>query len=864
MIGNNRNFTKSMKPHIYLKVLLFIIAISLCTATCRAMPIVKDNIPAATIVIAANSSESIQESAKTLQHYIAKSTGATLPITNAPGAAISIRLQDAAALPGSPKLDQDGFILQGLDAKTFVIAGGSEQGIEFGVYDFLERYLGVRWLMPGEMGEDVPAHATLDIPAQKVLEEPVYLSRRLGPGSVLGRGADNPNGEWAVHNRAVWRVMANHNLLNIFPPKDYAKTHPEFYAFLGGKRAIPQQGNVRWQPNFSAPDIVDEGAGQVEKYFQEHPDATSYSLAMNDAGGFDQSPESLARRNGKKNSQKYEDVSDDYFLWANAVAQKVLLKYPGKWFGTLAYRELTDPPKAEIGVNDHIIPFMTQERLRWIDPELRKIDQENTEKWAAVAKNLGWYDYVYGSWYFVPREWPHTMQEYLSWGAAHHVRFYISELYPNWGEGPKGWILAKLLWNPNQDVDALLDDWYTHAAGEAAAPKLREYFAIWEKFWTQDILQSKWWSGAGPYLNFNNEIYLADIPKSYIERSTALLNEAYELADTPERKMRVDKLRDVWLRFYKPNIVVYQGEHEKREPVQTEAQALAMMDEAIAVTEASQTRQDFLRALPSYRSDPFYNFMAARPSDIDKHFGGDWKGDSLLWDLLPWVKKSAAVKARIEKLASDVNPAMQQNIHLLLSAASGVGKQLLANPSFEEGTAHWDLQQILFNYPASYKFNDANNPQKSTLESAVQVQSENVHSGKSSLLVAAGHDGIKTLQFLHISQDVPYQTGNYYLEAQFYQPKNSPMSYVIGQVQFLDANGKEIKNVPGISDENKANLTPGEWTTFRAPIVVPETKVPAAKLRVTIIVRTLTVVPRGDFSANQKTYVDDVNLYRIQ
>ena len=850
----------------FVKVLLlttFLICAVLAPA--QAMVIVTDNQPNAAIVIAADSSEAIQESAKTLQHYIAKSTGATLPISNVPGAAISIRLQEAAALAGSPKLDQDGFILRGLDAKTFVIAGGSEQGIEFGVYDFLERYLGVRWLMPGEMGEDVPQHATLDIPAQEMREEPVYLSRRLGPGAILGRGADNPNGEWAVRNRAVWRVVANHNLLNIFPPQDYAKTHPEFYAFTGGKRVIPPQGDVRWQPNFSAPDIVNEGARQVEKYFQEHPDATSYSLAMNDASGFDQSPASLARRNGKKNSQNFEDVSDDYFLWANDVAEKVLLQYPGKWFGTLAYRELTDPPKAEIGVNDHIIPFMTQERLRWIDPKLRQIDQENTENWVAVAQNLGWYDYVYGSWYLVPRNWPHTMQEYLSWGAAHHVRFYISELYPNWGEGPKPWILAKLLWNPNQDVDALLDDWYTHTAGKAAAPKLRAYYAIWEKFWTQDILQSQWWSGAGPYMPFVNQSYLADIPKSYIEQSTALLNEAYELADTPQRKMRVGKLRDVWLRFYQPNIVVYQGEHKKSEPVQTEAQALAMIDEAAAVKKASQTRQEFLRALPSYDCDPFYNFMAKRPSDINKYLGGDWKGDSLLWDLLPWIKKSAAVKARMEKLASEASPSMQQNIHLLLSAANGLGEQLLANPSFEEGTAHWDLRQITVNFPAAYyKLDDANTPHKSMLESAVQVQSQNVHSGKSSLEVAAAHDGVKTLQFQYISQDIPYQAGNYYFEAQFYQPKNSPMSYVMDQVQLLDADGKEIKNVPGMIAANKVNLTPGEWTTFRAPIVVPETKTPASKLRITIIVRTLTVVPLGNFNANQKTFMDDVNLYRIQ
>jgi alpha-glucuronidase len=43
-------------------------------------------------------------------------------------------------------------------------------------------------------------------------------------------------------------------------------------------------------------------------------------------------------------------------------------------------------------------------------------------------------------------------------------------LIPFWGEGPKPWIYNKLQWNPNQNVDALLDDWYRAAVGEQDAP----------------------------------------------------------------------------------------------------------------------------------------------------------------------------------------------------------------------------------------------------------------------------------------------------------------------------------------------------------------------------------------------------------
>jgi hypothetical protein len=47
------------------------------------------------------------------------------------------------------------------------------------------------------------------------------------------------------------------------------------------------------------------------------------------------------------------------------------------------------------------------------------------------------------------------------------------------------------------------------------------------------------------------------------------------------------------------------------------------------------------------------------------------------------------------------------------------------------------------------------------------------------------------------------------------------------------------------------------------PIIVPEIKTPGAKLKITLVVRALTVVPLGDWRANQKTFVDDVNLYRL-
>jgi len=97
--------------------------------------------------------------------------------------------------------------------------------------------------------------------------------------------------------------------------------------------------------------------------------------------------------------------------------------------------------------------------MRWANETLLQAGHDRTLAWNKVAPVLGWYDYAYGLCYMVPREWFHVMQKYLSWGAAHNVKYYYAELYPNWGEGPRAWVLSKLLWNPGQNVDPLLHGW---------------------------------------------------------------------------------------------------------------------------------------------------------------------------------------------------------------------------------------------------------------------------------------------------------------------------------------------------------------------------------------------------------------------
>lgn len=659
-----------------------------------SMKLVREGKPLADIVVARDAGPLVKKAAETLRTYLKKSTGADFSINDAPQGEASIHVgmtpEVAKSTVGHGGLDHDGFILQGFDGKGFVILGGSDYGTEYGVYDFLERYLGIKWLMPTEVGEDVPKHSNLEVSTARVVSNPVFLLRYFSP---LNPEVQSPNDpyprytDWARRNRINrpdGRLSYHHQLLQLLPPSKYGKTHPEFYPYIdpqnipedfvnkeaqfrdtfGGKHYIPSSdSDYRWNPNFSAPGIVDAAAEEIITYFREHPEATSYSLAMNDSNNFDQSSGSLSRRSGKKNYLSREDISDDYFLWANAVVEKVLAVYPDKWFGVLAYNELADPP-TKVPVHPRIIPFLTYERLYWIDPELKAHNQGIQARWENATETLGWYDYIYGLMYMLPRIHPHQTQEALQWGVNHKVRYYTAELFPNWGEGPKAWIQARLLWDPNVDVDALMKDWCESAVGRKAAPMLLSYYEIWEKYWTKDIVGTDFWNKSfgrdkktRQYLSFNDFRYLKEISVETIQKCDGLMEGMLAAAETPEQKVRAEKLHAMW-QFYKWSYYAYPGlVLGDTLDFQKPGDVLSGLEKASFLITATGKRKAIL---DSFENDPLFHDVWMRVNNVSKRGGaisggaGDVRwGFDLISKAKPLAQTNEAVRQKLTALTND-------------------------------------------------------------------------------------------------------------------------------------------------------------------------------------------------------------------
>jgi len=539
------------------KVLCFLIfVVSICFS--KEMTIFKNGQLNCVIVLPDNSTKGEEYAGKVLSEYILKTTDKEISIIKECFSTdlikINIGKTEYTKKNIKEELDEEGFIIDFPDDKNIIIYGGDDSGTLFGVYEFCERFLGVRWLFPGELGEHTPKHNKLVIPSEKIKEEPYFKSRRLsGRGfstTTIWEKETGPNHIWTNRLRGIGRVEFHHNLLNLFPPEKYKDTKPEIFPIINGERYFPIKDEKDptwylhgWQPCFSNPETVNEAIKNISEYFSKYPSRKTYSLGVNDSGGFCECENCLKYVEGKKTKSGAPNYSELYYSWCN----KIVEKFPDKYFGLLAYSNVIEPPE-KIKLLPNIVPFITQERLKWADEEFKEYDKNFTKRWEKVASCLGWYDYIYGkprTHYIIPRLWPHLMAEYYRFGYENNVRHLYAEAYPSddWREGPKLYITLKLQWNPYLDVDQMLNEWCEIAVGKKAGKYLKEYFTFWENYWTKRIPKTEWFQKrlyGGVYLDFNSADYLLELNENDFEYCEGLMKKVVENAEGEKEKKRAE------------------------------------------------------------------------------------------------------------------------------------------------------------------------------------------------------------------------------------------------------------------------------------------------------------------------------------
>jgi hypothetical protein len=451
-----------------------------------------------------------------------------------PGVYIGATAPGRALLAQHPAGDADSFAIA-VDAanRTVVLAGVTPRATGFAVDWFLERVGGVNWYFPGGLGEVIPARADWSVPPGVTVEAPAYLSRDLAGLS----GAEDQ--AWARRNLLRERFAFIHNVANIFPPALYDE-HPEFFPLRAGVRARPTDADARvWQPDFSNPAVAAYAAAQARQFFDEHPNAPSFSLGLNDGVDFDEGPGTQALTMPRRWFRGRPDFSDLVFTFMNRAADDLAPAYPDKYLGCVAYYWCENAPT--FPVRPQVLPFLTNDRSFYDQPEWAAGDLALIHRWAqAGPKIIGIYDYYYGAPFAVPRIFTKAEIKSLRGAYAAGARAFMAELFPVWSyDALKAWLAARLLWNPDQDTAALEAQFYRDLYGPAAGD-VREFFEQAEAAWREQSGPPRWIKG------FNDPYQSLIFSSARTQAMSAALTRAAGRELTPTMRERLANLQSAW------------------------------------------------------------------------------------------------------------------------------------------------------------------------------------------------------------------------------------------------------------------------------------------------------------------------------
>lgn len=794
----------------------------------NSLSIVNNGQEKAVIIVAGNADAQTTKAANLLAEYVKKSTGAQFAIISeeqfdtASGLipifmGESALLQDSSLSDSLQELKQDGFIIRTYEDRIAIV-GTTLWGTLFAANEFLERYVGVRWLMPGEIGEDVPEYSELNIPLGELVKEPVFKDRMISP-IIPGQTTRFPiQTEWAERNNTRYSIFFHHQLHTYFPASKYGTTHPEFYPKRNGVPYIPPAGvTTGWQPCFSVPGTVDAAVQGVIEFLTRNPNAPSVSLGVNDSGGFCAEDFQVP---GKT-------LSDVYFDWVNQVVEKVLQTHPDTWFGLLAYGPLEEPPT--FALHERVVPFVTKDRMAWSDENTEAAGKSRAEQWAQVASNMGWYDYTYGSPYALPRVYPHLMAEYFQISAQNNVSSHYTELYPNWSEGPKAWVMAKLLWDPNQDVDQLLDEWYTRAVGESAAPDLKAYYDHWEHFWMERVQATDWFKAGQDmtYFDFKNGGYLNAVTDQEIAQSRQLLESVVSKAETAEQKARAGMLLQGFAQY---EAAAY-SYAKVEEPPSTDAEAINLLDRISGtIDDKLRWSEERNRLIESFQSDPVLTLP------FSPVVWSGWSSQDF-WGLAGYLEQNepqgGPIRDYITEMAQeDASPNVRRFMNLLLQVSSGQAVNLAENASFEDG-ANGDAPPW---YLWISSFGDIKREEGSSLTGNASIRFSDFERGGP-------------------AQIIPVNPGLVAFKAHYFTPPGGS-GVVQLSINLMDAQKRSLTNLT--SELKNAADTAGEWTSIELLENVPSTY-QGTEIKYIQAIVIVNLVPK-----DIPLYVDDVTVYQTK
>lgn len=573
--------------------------------------IVAEGKPYATLVLAATPTRSAQVAAAELKHYVRKRTGIELPVVTDEArpfegskvligeskltTALGLRNKDLAPQEYLLRSYGDILVLMGRDELEYGLTDYDGNGLwsgYTGYYDwslkpdwttklgsvyavdtFLERFCGVRWYMPGPLGEVCPESDSLAVKDVDLRLKPWSEYRRFEPDVLrdyfhfIGSGKEEGYASfpvkygwreihlWALRMKALGceAYGANHSLIGEW----FAKRFPN------RKELFAQGYDQSVQLCLSNPATLKQVTQDAQEYFEGKSNygrghGRYYPVMPHDYGGRWCKCD-LCRRLLKPETGGFWNGSASDYVWGfvNEVARRVKKRDGSRWISNCAYAAYTLPPQ-NVKLEDNVAVTICRVLVDCFKDEgYRAFQRKLIPEWAKRAKR--WYLWEYydhiqmnGRESMFPGVFPHAAQEDMKLLKANGCRGMFIEMnsvescIPNFAQDYLNlYVALKLLQDTDLDVDELLREHCQLFYGPAGEPMNRFFLKMEERFTNPDN-----WKLEGEQMSSDWERVC---PKPVLNEFRTLMQEATSLAHEEPYLTRVRLMREAVLGMMEKN-----------------------------------------------------------------------------------------------------------------------------------------------------------------------------------------------------------------------------------------------------------------------------------------------------------------------
>ena len=420
--------------------------------------------------------------------------------------------------------------------RNIAIAGGRPRGTLYGVYTFLEDYLGVRFLTLDHTHVPSVGQWRLVGPVDRFYHPPLafrwsyYVETELDEAFAARVRCNTVPTSDKLGGRTDIGLI-NHSFLAHCPAGEYGQEHPEYFALVNGERKLSAEAQLC----LSNPDVLKVVTNSVLQHLESNPRAGNISVSPNDNWDYCRCKTCVA-----VNHQ--EDARMGSLLpFVNQVADRIAEDFPRTKVGVLAYayhrkRPKTIRPRANVMIQLCNIECCVMHAVN--DPSCpRNVDFCRTmDDWGEVSEDIFIWSYNTNfNNYLLPCPNLRVIEPNIRYFVANQARGIFMQAAYTSGAAEfsdlKNYLTSGLLWDPNRSGQDLIDEFLQLHYGRAAPPIARFI----------NLVQDRGLA-SGRHTNCFGRGHDYGIDESVGLAGVAAMQEALELAQSAVVQRRIEKL----------------------------------------------------------------------------------------------------------------------------------------------------------------------------------------------------------------------------------------------------------------------------------------------------------------------------------